>query len=63
MEQKEKNKTGTEYDENIETRALPVADEIPPVFVAIDNDLAVENLENDFDMTAADIQDLKERTE
>ena len=27
-------------------------------FPAIDNDLAVENLTNDFDMTAADLQDL-----
>ena len=33
-------------------------DDIPPVFPAIDNDLAVENLTNDFDMTAADLQDL-----
>lgn len=34
-------------------------DKIPPVFPAIDNDLAVENFANDFDMTAADIQDLR----
>ena len=34
--------------------------EIPPVFRAIDNDLAVENFTNDFDMTAADLQDLSE---
>lgn len=27
-------------------------------FGAIDNDLAIENMENDFDMTAADLQDL-----
>lgn len=33
-------------------------DKIPPVFSAIDNDLAVENFTNDFDMTAADLQDL-----
>lgn len=33
-------------------------DDIPPVFPAIDNDLAVENLTNGFDMTAADLQDL-----
>ncbi len=39
--------------------AVPHAEEIPAVFPAIDNDLAVENLENDFDMTAADRQDLK----
>ncbi len=26
---------------------------------ADDNDLAIENLENDFDMTAADLQDLR----
>ena len=32
---------------------------VPPVFPAIDNDLAVENLTNDFDMTAADLQDLQ----
>lgn len=31
---------------------------IPPVFPAIDNDLAVENLTDHFDMTAADLQDL-----
>ena len=31
---------------------------IPAVFPAIDNDLAVENFTNDFDMTAADLQDL-----
>ncbi len=34
-------------------------DKIPPVFPAIDNDLAVENFANDFDMTAADLQDLQ----
>ncbi len=34
------------------------ADKIPAVFPAIDNDLAVENIQNDFDMTAADRQDL-----
>ena len=34
-------------------------DRIPPVFSAIDNDLAVENFTNDFDMTAADMQDLQ----
>ena len=38
---------------------VPHAEEIPAAFPAIDNDLAVENLENDFDMTAADRQDLK----
>ena len=32
---------------------------IPAVFPAIDNDLAVENLKNDFDMTAADLQDFE----
>ena len=32
---------------------------IPAVFPAIDNDLAVENFVNDFDMTAADRQDLQ----
>ena len=34
-------------------------DRIPPIFPAIDNDLAVENFTNDFDMTAADMQDLQ----
>ena len=34
-------------------------DKIPSVFPAIDNDLAAENLVNDFDMTAADLQDLR----
>ena len=33
-------------------------DAIPAVFPGIDNDLAVENFTNDFDMTAADMQDL-----
>ena len=33
-------------------------EKIPSVFPAIDNDLAVENLANDFDLTAADMQDL-----
>lgn len=32
---------------------------IPDAFPAIDNDLAVENFSNDFDMTAADLQDLR----
>ena len=32
---------------------------IPSVFPAIDNDLAVDNLTNDFDMTAADLQDFQ----
>ena len=32
---------------------------IPAVYPAIDNDLAVENIANDFDMTAADLQDLR----
>lgn len=34
-------------------------DTIPAAFGAIDNDLAAENILNDFDMTAADMQDLK----
>ena len=34
-------------------------DRISPVFQAIDNDLAVENFTNDFDMTVADLQDLQ----
>lgn len=32
--------------------------EIPPAYGFTDNDLAVENIENDFDLTAADKQDL-----
>ena len=32
---------------------------IPDAFPAIDNDLAVDNFTNDFDMTAADLQDLQ----
>lgn len=35
------------------------SDNIPDAFSAIDNDLAAENILNDFDMTAADMQDLK----
>lgn len=34
-------------------------DKISPVFPTIDNDLAVENFANDFDMTAADLQDFQ----
>ena len=34
-------------------------DKISPVFPAIDNDLAIENFANDFDMTAADLQDFQ----
>ena len=34
-------------------------DKIPEAYQAIDNDLAVENFANDFDMTAADLQDLQ----
>ena len=37
----------------------PHTDKIPAVFSGIDNDLAVENFTNDFDMTAADLQDLR----
>jgi len=33
-------------------------DSISPAFRAIDNDLAAENMTNDFDMTTADLQDL-----
>ena len=32
---------------------------IPDAFPAIDNDLAADNLINDFDMTGADLQDLQ----
>ena len=34
-------------------------DKISPVFPTIDNDLAIENFANDFDMTAADLQDFQ----
>ena len=44
--------------EKSDTAAVAHADVTPAVFPAIDNDLAVENLVNDFDMTAADRQDL-----
>ena len=37
--------------------------EIPPVFGAVDNDLAVANMENDFDMTAADKEDFRKPRE
>lgn len=33
-------------------------EQLPAAFPALDNDLAVENLTNDFDLTAADMQDL-----
>lgn len=36
-----------------------VENKIPTVFPAIDNELAVDNFANDFDMTAADLQDLQ----
>lgn len=40
--------------------SMPHAEaKVPAAFPAIDNDLAVENLTNDFDMTAADLQDLR----
>ena len=35
------------------------ADAVPSAFPTIDNDLAAENLENNFDMTAADLLDLE----
>lgn len=34
-------------------------DKISAAFPAIDNDLAVDNFTNDFDMTEADLQDLQ----
>lgn len=36
--------------------------EIPPVFGAADNDLAVDNMANDFDMTAADKEDFRNKS-
>ena len=38
---------------------VPHEESISSAFPAIDNDLAAENLTNDFDMTAADLQDLR----
>ncbi len=35
------------------------APKVTGIFHSIDNDLAVENLTNDFDMTDADLQDLQ----
>ena len=41
-------------------RSIPrQAETVAAAYPAIDNDLAVENLTNDFDMTAADLQDLQ----
>ena len=40
--------------------SIPHAEgKIPSVYPAIDNDLAIDNVINDFDMTAADLQDLQ----
>ena len=40
--------------------SAPHAEEkIPEVFRAMDSDLAVENIKNNFDMTAADLQDFQ----
>ena len=39
--------------------SIPHAESKISAFPAIDNDLAVENFTNDFDMTAADLQDLQ----
>lgn len=33
--------------------------EIPPVFLSSDNDLAVDNMKNDFDMTGAKLQNFR----
>lgn len=38
--------------------AVPHTETISPVYPALDNDLAVENIQDHFDMTAADLQDL-----
>ena len=37
------------------------ANEIPLEFASVDNDLAAENLASDMDMTAADIQDFRDK--
>lgn len=37
--------------------------EILPIFNGIDNDLAQENMENDLDMTAADLQDFRRQNQ
>ena len=39
---------------------VPHSENIPTAFRGIDNDLAAENMVNDFDMTMADLQDLEE---
>ena len=49
----------TGADGKIYHMAVQAENKIPSVYPAIDNDLAVENITNDFDMTQADAQDLK----
>lgn len=49
----------TGADGKIYHMAVQAENKIPSVYPAIDNDLAVENIANDFDMTQADAQDLK----
>ena len=41
--------------------AVPGVNTGSPAFGALDNDLAIEKLENDFDMTDADLQDFKRK--
>lgn len=43
--------------------SVPHKEKIPAACSAIDNDLALENMESDFDMTMADMQDFRGRME
>lgn len=45
-------------NEKEEKKRIKQEREISPMFSTIDTDLARDNLENDMDMTAADVQDL-----
>lgn len=45
-------------NEKEEKKQIKQEREISPMFSTIDTDLAQDNLENDMDMTAADVQDL-----
>ncbi len=45
-------------NEKEEKKQIKQEREISPMFSTIDTDLARDNLENDMDMTAADVQDL-----
>lgn len=49
------------YPKHEKKQGPPISEKnkIPEAFPAIDNDMAVENINNDFDMTFADLQDLQ----